>query len=59
MGDWRSAYRILVGRPKGKRPNGRPRHRWEENTKMDLQELGWRDIDWIDLGNDCLLKFYQ
>ena len=59
MGDRRSAYRNLVRRPDGKRPNGRPRHRWEENTTMDLQELEWGGTDWIDLCNDYLLKFYQ
>jgi hypothetical protein len=41
MGEGRGAYRILVGRPEGRRPPGRPRHRWEDNIKMDLQEVGW------------------
>jgi hypothetical protein len=41
MGEQRSAYRILVGRPKGRRPFGRPRHRWEGNIKMVVQDLGW------------------
>jgi hypothetical protein len=41
MGERRGAYRILVGRPEGRRPLGRPRHRWENNIKMDLQEVGW------------------
>jgi hypothetical protein len=41
MGEGRGAYRILVGRPEGRRPLGRPRHRWEVNIKMDLQEVGW------------------
>jgi hypothetical protein len=41
MGEGRGAYRILVGRPKGRRPLGRPRLRWEDNIKMDLQEVGW------------------
>jgi hypothetical protein len=40
MGEKRDAYRILVGRPEGRRPLGRPRHRWEDNIKMDLQEVG-------------------
>jgi hypothetical protein len=40
MGERRSAYRVLVGRPKGKRPLGRPRHRWEDNIKMDIGEMG-------------------
>jgi hypothetical protein len=41
MGEKRGAYRILVGRPEGRRPLGRPRHRWKDNIKMDLQEVGW------------------
>jgi hypothetical protein len=41
MGERKGAYRVLMGKPEGKRPLGRPRHRWEYNTKMDLQELGW------------------
>jgi len=43
------AYRALVGKPEGKRPHGRPRHRWEGNNKMDLQEVGWVGMDWIDV----------
>jgi hypothetical protein len=43
------AQRILVGKPEGKRPLGRSRHRWEDNIKMDLREIGWRDMNWIDL----------
>jgi hypothetical protein len=49
MGEERGAYRILVGRPEGRRPFGRPRHRWEDNIKMDLQEVGWVGRDWIEL----------
>jgi hypothetical protein len=45
-------YRILVGKPEGKRPLGRPRHRWEDNIKMDLQEVGYGDIDWIELAQN-------
>jgi hypothetical protein len=41
MGAIRGAYRILVGKPEGRRPLGRPRHRWEDNTKINLQEVGW------------------
>jgi hypothetical protein len=52
MGEGRGAYRVLVGRPKGRRPLVRPRHRWEDNIKMDLQEVGWGDMDWIDLAQD-------
>ena len=45
-------YRVLVGKPGGKRSLGRPRRRWEDNIKMDLQEVGWGGIDWIDLAED-------
>jgi hypothetical protein len=41
MGEWTGAYRVLVGTPEGKRPLERPRHRWEESNKMDLQGVGW------------------
>jgi hypothetical protein len=51
MGEKRGAYRILVGRPEGRRPLGRPRHKWEDNMKMDLQEVGW-GMDWIELAQD-------
>ncbi|KAJ4432216.1 hypothetical protein ANN_20832 [Periplaneta americana] len=49
MGESRNAYRVLVGRPEGKRPLGRPRRRWEDNIKMDLREVGYDDRDWINL----------
>jgi hypothetical protein len=52
MGEGRGAYRILVGRPEGRRPLGRPRRRWEDDIKMDLQEVGWEDVDWIDMAQD-------
>jgi ribosome biogenesis protein Nip4 len=48
MGEVRGAY-ILVGRPEGRRPLGRPRCRWEDNIKMDLREVGFGDVDWIHL----------
>ena len=51
MGDSRGAYRVLVKRPEGKSAPGRPRRRWEDNIKMDLQEVGW-GMDWIDLVQD-------
>ena len=43
---------FMVGKPKGKRPLGRSRHTWENSIKMDLQEMGWVDMDWIDLARD-------
>jgi hypothetical protein len=52
MGDKRNAYRILVGQPEGKRPLGRPRHKWVDNIKIDLGEIGWDDVDWIDRAQD-------
>jgi hypothetical protein len=52
MGDRRNAYSILVGKPEGKRPLGRPRRRWVDNIKMDLREVGWDGRDWIDLAQD-------
>jgi hypothetical protein len=47
MREVRGAYNILVGRPEGRRPLGRPRRRWEENIKMDLRKIGFGDVDWI------------
>jgi hypothetical protein len=52
MGDRRNAYRILVGKPEGRRPLGRPRRRWVDNIKMDLREVGCDGRDWIDLAWD-------
>jgi hypothetical protein len=48
----RNAYRIVLGRPEGKRPPGRPRRRWVANIKMDLGEIDWGGTDWIDLAQD-------
>ena len=52
MGEARGVYRVLVGKPEGKRQLGRPRRRWEDNIKMDLQEVGCRPMDWIELAQD-------
>ena len=49
MGEWRGVCKVLVGKPEGKRPLGRPRRRWEDNIKMDLQEVGCGGVDWIEL----------
>jgi hypothetical protein len=56
VGEKRNAYRLLVGKPQGKRPLGRPRRRWVDNIRMDHGEVGWGDVDWIGLakvGNRC------
>jgi len=52
MGERRGVYSVLVGKPEGKRPLGRPRCRWEDNNKMDLQEVGCGGMDWIELAHD-------
>jgi hypothetical protein len=52
MGEERGGYRVLVGNPKGKRPLGRPRRRWVDNIRMDLQEVGCGYVDWIGLDQD-------
>jgi hypothetical protein len=52
MGEKSNAYRILVGKPEGKRTLGRQRCRWVDNIKMDLIEIGWGGMDWIDLIQD-------
>jgi len=52
MGERRAVYRVLVWKPEGRSPLGRPRHRREDNIKMDLQEAGCGDMDWIDLATD-------
>jgi hypothetical protein len=51
MAEWRGVYRVLVGKTEGKRPLGRPRHRWEDNM-MDLQKVGCGGMDWIGLAQD-------
>jgi hypothetical protein len=52
MGEKRNAYRLLVGKPEGKRSIGRPRSRCVDNIRMDLVEVGWGDVDWIGLAQD-------
>jgi hypothetical protein len=52
MGDGRNVYRVLVGKPEGKRPLGGPRRRWEDGIKMDLREIGWVGVEWIHLAQD-------
>jgi hypothetical protein len=52
MGEGRGVYRVLVGRPEGKRPLGKPRHRWEDNIKMDLGEIGIDGANWILLSQN-------
>jgi hypothetical protein len=51
-GEGRGVYRVLVGKPEGKSPRGRPSGRWEDNIKMDLQEVGCGGMDWIELTRD-------
>jgi hypothetical protein len=52
MGERRGLYRVLVGKPDGKRPLGRPRRRWENNINMDLREVGCGVMDWIEVAQD-------
>jgi hypothetical protein len=52
MGEERVVHRVLVGKPEGKRPLGRPRRRWEYNIKMDVQEVGGGRVDWMELAQD-------
>jgi hypothetical protein len=52
MGEVWGAYNILVGRPEGRKPLGRPRRRWEDNIEMDIREIGFGDVDWILLAQD-------
>jgi hypothetical protein len=51
-GEKKNAYRLLVGKPEGKRPLGRPRHSWVDKIRMDLGEIGWGGVDWICLAQD-------
>jgi hypothetical protein len=52
MGEMRNEFNIFVGKPEGKRPSGRPRRRWEDNIRVDLKEIGWKGVDWIQLAQD-------
>jgi hypothetical protein len=52
MGETRNAYKVLVGKPEGKRLLGRQRRRWVDNIKLHLREIGWDGMDWIDLAQD-------
>jgi hypothetical protein len=52
MGEGRGVYRVLVGKPERRRPLGRPRHRWEDNIRMDLWEVGCGCVDWMELAQD-------
>jgi hypothetical protein len=52
LDEGRDSYRILVGRPEGMRRLGRPRSRWEDNIKMNLQEMQWGSMEWIDVAQD-------
>jgi hypothetical protein len=52
IGEKMNDYRILVGKPEGKKPLGSPRHRWVDKIKVDLREIGWDGVDWIDMAQD-------
>jgi len=52
MGEGRGVYRVLVGKPEGRRPLGRPRRRWEDNIRVDLREVGCGCVDWMELAQD-------
>jgi hypothetical protein len=53
MGEERNVYRVLMGKPEGKRPLGRPRRNREDGIRMDLREIGWGSVDWIQLAGSC------
>jgi hypothetical protein len=51
-GEERNVYMVLMGKPEGKRPLGRPRYRWEDGIRMDLREIGWGSVEWIQLAQN-------
>ena len=55
MEEGRSAFKILTGKPTGKRPLGKPRHRWEDNIRMELEEIGINARNWVDLAQDRII----
>jgi hypothetical protein len=59
MGEKRNVYRLLVGKPEGKRPLGIPRRRWIDNIKMDLLKIGLNVVDWIGLAQDGTFRFHK
>jgi hypothetical protein len=52
MGEKRNVYRVLMGKSEGNRPLGRPRRRWKDGIRMDVREIGWGSVDWIQLAQD-------
>jgi hypothetical protein len=52
MGEMRNAYKIFVGKPEGKRPDGRPDHRWKDNVRMGIREIGWESVVWVQLAQN-------
>jgi hypothetical protein len=52
VGEERKLFKVLVRKPEGKRPLGKPRHRWEDGIRMDLREIGWKSVEWIKLAQD-------
>jgi hypothetical protein len=52
MGEERNVYKVLIGKPEGKRPLRRPRRRWEDGIRMDFRKIGWGSVDWIQLAQD-------
>jgi len=57
IGEMRNAYKMLIGKPEGKRPLGRPRHKWEYNSRMTLREIGWENVGWIHLPQNDMWRY--